>query len=410
MKVLHTADWHLGKSLYQKRRYEEFEGFLKWLVTTLRDRQVDALLVAGDIFDTGTPSIKAQELYYEFLADVARETPCRHVVVTGGNHDSPSFLDAPKRALRALNVHVVGSAADNPADEVLALRDAAGEVELIVGAVPYLRDRDVRTSEAGESVEEKGRKLVEGIRAHYAAVGAEAERQRAGLRDRVPIVGMGHLFAAGGQMGEGVRDLYVGGLGQVGAEVFPSCFDYLALGHLHVPQSVGGRETFRYSGSPIPMGFDEAKRKQSVCLVHFEGRSTSVALLDVPRFQRLESVKGDWSAIARQLGLWVQEDASCWVEVEYSGAEIIGNLREQIGREVEGSRVEVIQVKNPPAMRRFLEEAEGYSSLEELRVEDVFERCLDANDIPAAQRDSLVAVFREAMLGWQQRKSEGVVS
>lgn len=161
MKILHTSDWHLGRALYGKKRYEEFEGFLSWLAETIRQNKIETLLVAGDVFDTGAPSNSAQELYYRFLCQVAG-SQCRHVVVTGGNHDSPSFLNAPKELLKALDVHVVGNATESLEDEVLTLRDKEGEPELIVCAVPYLRDRDIRVVEAGESVDDKERKLVEG--------------------------------------------------------------------------------------------------------------------------------------------------------------------------------------------------------------------------------------------------------
>ena len=174
MRLLHTSDWHIGRTLYGRKRYEEFEAFLHWLAETIQGDGIDALLVAGDVFDTSVPSNRAQELYYRFLCRVAA-SPCRHVVVVAGNHDSPSFLNAPRELLKALNVHVIGSASENPEDEVLVLRDGRDTPELIVCAVPYLRDRDIRVAEAGESVEDKERKLIEGIRSRYAAVAAIAE-------------------------------------------------------------------------------------------------------------------------------------------------------------------------------------------------------------------------------------------
>jgi len=163
MKILHTSDWHLGRTLYGRKRYEEFEAFLNWLAGLIDDEDVDVLLVAGDVFDNSTPSNRAQELYYRFLCRVAA-SPKRHVVVTAGNHDSPSFLNAPKELLKFLNVHVVGSASDSPEDELIVLAGPDQEPRLIVCAVPYLRDRDIRTAEAGESVEDKERKIIEGIR------------------------------------------------------------------------------------------------------------------------------------------------------------------------------------------------------------------------------------------------------
>ena len=249
MKVLHTSDWHIGRTLYGRKRYEEFGAFLTWLADTIQQNEIDALLVAGDIFDTSAPSNRAQELYYRFLCRVAASC-CRHVVVVAGNHDSPSFLNAPKELLKALDVHVVGSSTESPEDEVLVLRNDQDTPELIVCAVPYLRDRDIRVAEAGESVEDKERKLIDGIRTHYATVAALAEQKREELGANIPIVGTGHLFTAGGQTvdGDGVRELYVGSLAHVTAGIFPACFNYLALGHLHIPQEVNGSKTIRYSG------------------------------------------------------------------------------------------------------------------------------------------------------------------
>ena len=208
MRVLHTSDWHIGRTLYGRKRYEEFEAFLTWLAETIQQNEIDALLVAGDVFDTSAPSNRAQELYYRFLCRVAASS-CRHVVVVAGNHDSPSFLNAPKELLKALDVHVVGSSTESLEDEVLVLRNEQDAPELIVCAVPYLRDRDIRVAEAGESVEDKERKLIDGIRTHYAAVAALAEQKREELGVDIPIVGTGHLFTAGGQTvdGDGVREM-----------------------------------------------------------------------------------------------------------------------------------------------------------------------------------------------------------
>jgi len=136
LRLLHTSDWHLGRLLYGRKRYVEFAAFLDWLLDTLRAEGIDVLLVAGDIFDTTTPSNTAQKLYYRFLQRVA-DTGCRHVIVIGGNHDSPTFLDAPAELLKMLDVHVVGAATADPAAEVIALRDPEGNVELLACAVPY---------------------------------------------------------------------------------------------------------------------------------------------------------------------------------------------------------------------------------------------------------------------------------
>lgn len=398
LKLLHTSDWHIGRTLYGRKRYEEFEAFLSWLAETIQQNEIDALLVAGDVFDTSAPSNRAQELYYRFLCRVAASS-CRHVVVVAGNHDSPSFLNAPKELLKALDVHVVGSSTESPEDEVLVLRNEQDVPELIVCAVPYLRDRDIRVAEAGESVEDKERKLIEGIRTHYAAVAALAEQKREELGADIPIVGTGHLFTAGGQTvdGDGVRELYVGSLAQVTAGIFPACFNYLALGHLHVPQKVNGSETIRYSGSPLPMGFGEAKQQKSVCQVEFHSTAASIQLIDIPVFQKLERVKGDWEGISNRIIELSATDSQGWLEVIYDGTEVIGDLRERLEAAISGTQMEILRIKNNRIIERVLGQIHEEETLDDLNVNDVFERCLAVHDVSEEQRPELLRAYQETV-------------
>ena len=398
LKLLHTSDWHIGRTLYGRKRYEEFEAFLSWLAETIQQNEIDALLVAGDVFDTSAPSNRAQELYYRFLCRVAASS-CRHVVVVAGNHDSPSFLNAPKELLKALDVHVVGSSTASPEDEVLVLCNEQDAPELIVCAVPYLRDRDIRVAEAGESVEDKERKLIEGIRTHYAAVAALAEQKREELGVDIPIVGTGHLFTAGGQTvdGDGVRELYVGSLAHVTAGIFPACFNYLALGHLHVLQKVNGSETIRYSGSPLPMGFGEAKQQKSVCQVEFHSTAASVQLIDVPIFQKLERVKGDWEGISNRIIELSATDSQGWLEVIYDGTEVIGDLRERLEAAISGTQMEILRIKNNRIIERVLGQIHEEETLDDLNVNDVFERCLAVHDVPEEQRPELLRAYQETV-------------
>jgi exonuclease SbcD len=364
MKVLHTSDWHIGRMLYGRQRYEEFDAFLDWLAGLIEGEGVDLLLVSGDVFDNSTPGNRAQELYYRFLCRVAASSN-RHVVVTAGNHDSPSFLNAPRELLKFLNVHVVGAPSDPPADELIVIDGPDREPRLIVCAIPYLRDRDIRTAEAGESVEEKERKIVEGIRAHYRRVCEAAEAKRALLNRPVPIVAMGHLFAAGGRTaeGDGVRELYIGSLAQVGTDLFPACIDYLALGHLHIPQRVGGSDFIRYSGSPLPIGFGEAGQEKSVVLVTFSDLSTQVTTLPVPRFQELKTLRGDWPFIAREIGALKSQESQAWLEISYEGDEIAGDLRARLDEATAESGIEILRIRNGRVSERCLGGTEAEETL-----------------------------------------------
>ena len=316
-----------------------------------------------------------------------------------GNHDSPTFLNAPRELLRALNVHVIGSVTEDLLDEVLTLSKEDGSPELIVCAVPYLRDRDIRVAEAGESIEDKEQKLIEGIRNHYAEVVALAEERRLELNAEIPIVAMGHLFTAGGQTvdGDGVRELYVGSLAHVTATIFPPNLDYLALGHLHVPQMLNGSVVMRYSGSPLPMGFGEAKQEKIVCLVEFDGTDAEVTLVGVPVFQRLERIKGTWDELSSRILELSATECEAWLEVLYDGDEIIADLRERLETAVSGSGMEILRVKNNRIIDRVLNKINDDETLDDLNIDDVFERCLSAHEVSAEQRLELLRAYRETV-------------
>ena len=399
MKILHTSDWHLGRSLYGRKRYDEFSEFLDWLAQTIEDERVDTLLVAGDVFDTSTPSNRAQELYYRFLCRVSTSC-CRHAVVIGGNHDSPSFLNAPKELLKALNVHVVGAMAEALEDEVIVLQKD-DRPEAIVCAVPYLRDKDIRTVEPGETIDDKNAKLVEGLKKHYADVCGIAERKRSQLEKAghpgIPIIAMGHLFTAGGKTvdGDGVRDLYVGSLAHVGEDAFPSSIDYLALGHLHVPQAIGGAQHIRYCGSPIPMGYGEASQVKKVFLIEFNNTTPKIHDVQVPCFQQLVRVEGALDDIHLKIEALRRAESRAWLEIEYTGSDIIGNLREILDEALVGSAMEIRRIKNKRILDRVIRSIIEEETLDDLDANDVFTRCLDAFDVPDNDRKELTASYNE---------------
>lgn len=407
MKFLHTSDWHLGRSLYGRKRYDEFSAFLDWLSTTIENEKIDALLVAGDVFDTSTPSNRAQELYYRFLCRVSASY-CRHIVVISGNHDSPSFLNAPKELLRALNVYVVGSITGNLDDEVIVLNDGQNEPQAIVCAVPYLRDKDIRIVEAGETIDDKNAKLINGLKNHYADVCTLAEHKQAEFQKNgysaVPIIAMGHLFTAGGKTvdGDGVRELYVGSLAHVGKEVFPSSIDYLALGHLHVPQRVGGAEHIRYCGSPIPIGYGEARQTKKVIKVEFNNTIPIIHELIVPCFQPLERIVGSLDDIHSKIEQLKKDDSTAWLEIEYTGSDIITNLREILEEALADSSMEIRRIKNKRMTDQVLNAIQENETLDDLDENDVFERCLETFDVPHEDRVELTDTYNEIIKSFHE--------
>lgn len=403
MRIIHTSDWHIGRSLYGRKRYDEFAAFLDWLAGIIAKENIDALLIAGDVFDNISPGNRAQELYYGFLCRIAA-SPCRHVIITAGNHDSAAFLNAPREVLAFLNIHVIGCISDSIEDELLILPDRSGQPELIVCAVPYLRDRDIRKAEAGENREDKERSLVEGIRSHYSNVCRKAEAVRGQLGKAVPIIAMGHLFTSGGQTidGDGVRDLYVGSLAHVDKEIFPPGIDYVALGHLHIPQKIGGCETIRYSGSPLPMGFGEAGQEKTICQVSFEQGKTEARCITVPCFQRLESIAGSWEHISGRLNELKSTGTQVWLDVIYEGKEVITDLRDRLDEITAGSNLEIIRTRNHRFIKMGRPGADGDENLADLDPEEVFKRCLEAQKVPAAQQEELIRTYHETIFLLQQ--------
>ena len=397
MKILHTSDWHLGRNLHGRKRYDEFAAFLGWLLDCIEREKVDVLLVAGDIFDNTAPTNRSQELYFSFLGRVARSC-CQHVVIVAGNHDSASLLDAARPVLAALNVHVVGDARENAADEVFALTDSTGSPLAVVAAIPYLRDRELRTAVAGESADDKSRKLVAGLQHHYAEVCRLAEEKRQQFGE-VPIVATGHLFAAGGKTlgDDGVRELYVGNLAYIGADVFPENIDYLALGHLHIAQTVSGREFMRYSGSPLPMGFGEAAQAKKVVMIEFVGRQPKISEIDVPCFQALVRIKGSPAEIVEKIESLKREQSTAWLEIECTSFAAPAQLKEAVDAALAGSSMEKRLLKNAELRPLHGGIEENVPDIAELSPEDVFNHCLDEQAVPSEKREMLLQTYREAV-------------
>lgn len=404
--VLHTSDWHLGHQLYGKRRDEEFAAFLDWLIGVLGEKSVNTLIIAGDIFDTGAPGTGAQKQYYNFLVRAAARG-VKDIVITAGNHDSPAFLNAPAEILRMLRIHIIGAAGENLEDEIIAIEDNEGNPALIVCAVPYLRERDVKSPEAGESIASREKGIAAGIGRHYAGIAELAEKMRGNAN--IPVIGTGHLFARGGQTGDGVRDLYIGSLGQVSREIFGEVFDYVALGHLHRAQVVGNDEMCRYSGSPLPMSFAEAEQNKKVVLLSFNGRKGSVEEMPVPMFRRLCKVHGSRKTIIEKLAQLAgnQDDSEIWVEVQHNGEDAAGDLFREAHALCEGTSLKLLCVKAAPS-RIVSDDVNLEGGLADISPKELFAGLLEKQNKSPEQKAELLAAFDEltAMLLEKQRKGE----
>lgn len=296
MRILHTSDWHLGHSLHDMPRDHEHERFLAWLIDTLEAEAIDALVIAGDVFETANPPASAQARWYRFLAEVRGRMPALDVVVIGGNHDSAARLDAPVPLLEYMRIHIVGGLPRRPGarprdraidvDRVIVpVHDARGQVAAHVAAVPFLRPADLPRDADGPT----GDPLIEGVRQVYAEVLAAA---RAHCSSSQALVATGHCYMVGTELSAlSERRILGGNQHALPVDIFADDVAYVALGHLHKAQRVGGRDHVRYAGAPLALSMNEARYRHQVCVVELRGAELAgVRTLDVPGFVDLVRV------------------------------------------------------------------------------------------------------------------------
>ena len=287
MRLLHTSDWHLGQTLHSYDRSYEHQRFLDWLLETLVAERIDALLIAGDIFDTANPSSSAQKQLYRFLQQARRRAPALDIVVIAGNHDSPGRLEAPGPLLEDHGTTVIGHVlrgADGAIDlerMVVPLHDAGGQVAAWCLAVPFLRPGDVPRVPVEEGAPAPADPYMEGIALLYRQAYALAGARRAPGQ---AIVAMGHCHMVDGQASlDSERRIVIGGTEALPAAVFDAGIAYTALGHLHLAQRVGGKDHRRYCGSPLPLSFAEVNYRHQVLRIDLTDGAATVDALDVPR-------------------------------------------------------------------------------------------------------------------------------
>ena len=320
-KLIHTADWHLGAKLGVRSRLPEQQGFLKWLLDVLREERPDLLVVAGDVFDTGAPSNEAQSEYYRFIKAVDADGLAGHVLILGGNHDSPSLLAAPKPVLEAVRTVVVPEGARTLAEVADAEAfsfDCSDGGALAVAAVPFLRSAVLANNaqEAGVDAELPPAARAEaGFRIHCAKA---VEAARAKAPEGSPLILTGHCVVTGATYSDDTSEVsrrVIGGVDGIGMDAIPDA-NYVALGHLHLSHCVGGRETVRYAGAPIPMSFAESNAEKGVTVVEFDEGNVAIrqrVYEDAQEFWRImgsaEKVGSDLKAL-----LEARPDSTAWIE------------------------------------------------------------------------------------------------
>ncbi|WP_340622235.1 exonuclease subunit SbcD [Xenorhabdus siamensis] len=398
MRIIHTSDWHLGQYFFTKNRAAEHQHFLQWLIGQINEYQVDALIIAGDVFDTGSPPSYARELYNRFVVDL-QPTGCQ-LVILGGNHDSVATLNESKTLFSYLNTTVIACAETDIQQQIKLLNNKNGQPGAILCAIPYLRPRDIMISQAGQSAIQKQQALQDAITEHYHQLYQQARLLREQLGHPLPIIATGHLTTVGASTSDSVREIYIGTLDAFPAQAFPPA-DYIALGHIHRPQLINQAEHIRYSGSPIPLSFDEVGQEKSVCLVEFKkGKFNGVTLLPIPAYQPMQLIRGNLQQIEEQLQTFsdYQGERPVWLDIEVATQDYLHDIQKRIQSMVVDLPVEIILLRRSKTTRQILLSEKNKETLTELSVYEVFERRLalaEIDDQPQKQR--LITLFRQTL-------------
>lgn len=400
MKILHTSDWHLGQYFMMKSREAEHNAFLSWLIEVVTSQSIDALIVAGDIFDSASPPSYARKLYSDFIVNL-QKAGCTQLVIVSGNHDSVAVLNESKNLLNALNVSVLAGLSKDLSDHLITIKDKLNN-DAIICALPFLRATDIMTSEAGSSASQKQITLQQGIAQTYQDIYQLALAKK--TTDNTAILATGHLTAVGCSVSESVRDIYIGTLTAFPAQLFPA-FDYIALGHLHRAQKVQKSEHIRYSGSPIALSFDEVKHGKCIIIIEFDDCAIlTTTELSIPSFQKLAVLKGDLVSVEKALSTLIESGESVWVEVKVQQSFYRSDIQMQLNDLVNNSDVEILKVTMPKVDENSQWKDDQVETLDQLKPEELFQYRLDCEDnLSEEQQQQLKILFAQSCAELEQK-------
>ncbi len=373
MKLIHTADWHLGAKLHGHSRISEQRSFLNWLTRIIQERNIDALLISGDIFDHYNPSTEALTIYYDFLAQAKTAQPHLQILIIAGNHDSPARLQAPTPLLKSWNIHVVGSLPWQSRSEInldaciFPLKESSGKISGFVGMVPFLHPSDLHQSSFTDLLDHQ---TIHDLYQHVS----EALIEKAEPHHMKVL--MGHLHCYGGQASESSeRPLFYGHEKALTHDIFDARIDYVALGHLHLAQSI--QEHIRYPGSPLPLAINEREYRHQVLELTWEKSACHIQSIRVPLFKKMivlqsEEVETLESLLSKIKALDFP-DEPCFLSVQIRGLEPLPHLKQEIIRALpEGKAVDLLSVRME---RSASADSEVAQPLKQLSIQDVFAAC-----------------------------------
>lgn len=407
MRILHTSDWHLGQNFFNKSRKSEHQAFIDWLLAQVEEKAIDAVIVAGDLFDSGTPPSYARELYNQFVVDI-NQLGCQ-LILLGGNHDSVATLNESKPLLNCLNAHVIANTSEQLDEQIIQIKDKNKQVGALLCAVPFVRARDVMRSQAGDSGVEKQQQLGVAIKEHYHALYQRAQQLKQQHNWQVPIIATGHLTAVGVTTTDSERDIYIGTLDGFSADGFPDA-DYIALGHIHRPQIVAKKQHIRYCGSPIALSFDELSSPKQVVVVEFsDDNQAIIEPVEVPMFQKMAVLKGDLPSIEQQLNDGqFSGDETVWLAIEVEIQDFLSDLQQRIHTLTEELNVDVLQLRRARGNNNKSLVREETETLAELTPLDVFNKRLEMESFEGEgeqqRMDRIKTQFKQVLGGLQDRE------
>jgi len=404
LNIIHTADWHLGHHLHGIARDYEHQQFLNWLLEHLKQSHTDALIVAGDIFDTANPSAAAQTQLYDFLVTARQQLPQLDIILIGGNHDSAARLDAPAALLKALGVSVIGGIHKQSNDEInwqrliIPLHNADGKIQALCGAMPFLRHSDLPPPTQEQN------SLEEGVKSQYSALIQALKNQ---AQDNQALLLTGHCYMVDGNLSElSERKILGGNQHALPVDIFSDEISYTALGHLHYPQSVGNQESIRYSGSPIPLSFDEQHYPHQVVQVTLQtDKTVSIEPILIPRRVEMLRIPNSNEFCALPIALQqlselkfpidLPTEQQPFLELRIALDKPEASLRQQVESALEDLPVRLLKISLCYAGKeQGIADSLPEQRLEDLQPEQVFQTCYH-NKYATAAPENLLHLFHE---------------
>lgn len=400
LKILHTSDWHIGKKIYGIDLAPDHKLFFKWLIETIKEQQIDAILVSGDIFDLSNPSIESRTIYYDILVEL-QKADCQ-VIITGGNHDSPMVINAPRELLKALNISVIGKLTENISDIFIPIKNRKGIVEAVVVAVPYLREYDLKLTISIQSFNKRIEELQKATCQLYNNLANEAIKQFS----NIPLFAMGHFMGIGSTISDSERELQIGNLSALEIDKLTEGFDYLALGHIHRPQQLKSSVPAVYSGAPISLSFSEFDDKKVVRLIEVDNSKISnIVSLEIPKFRKLERIKGSFEEISMKLETLESNDyqLQTLIELEFVEKKINPILNDQIQNLIDNwqapdSKIVKYRISYTDTSNLTEQWIDDTVKIDEIKPIDIFLSHVDSLNLETGKRKLAIEAFEELLM------------